>query len=184
MSIYYFENENGSFLSENGKRRFIRLSGNAAYEYMRTNRSKDMYFIQTVTKETDGEKVFVEVPKNAVPEVRREINHDNYLSRVKRRQRKKNYIYYPLQIGDGKAVFDKYGDDGHSVEDAVLHEIDLEILRRALKYLSEEELRIIRELYLSDKPIAERELSRRMNIPVTTLNYRKKRALNKLRRFF
>ncbi len=67
MSIYYFENENGSFLSENGKRRFIRLSGNAAYEYMIKNRSKDLYFIQTVTEETDGEKVFVEVPKMLCP---------------------------------------------------------------------------------------------------------------------
>ena len=184
MSIYYFENENGSFLSENGKRRFIRLSGNAAYEYMIKNRSKDLYFIQTVTNETDGEKVFVEVPKNAVSEVRRELNRKSYLLRAKRRQRKNNYFYHPIQIGDGTAVVDEHSDDGHSVEDAVLHEIDLEILRRALKYLSEEELRIIRELYLSDKPIAERELSRRMNIPVTTLNYRKKQALNKLRRFF
>ena len=87
MSIYYFENENGSFLSENGKRRFIRLSGNAAYEYMIKHRSKDLYFIQTVTNETDGEKVFVEVPKNAVSEVRRELNRKSYILRVKRRQR-------------------------------------------------------------------------------------------------
>ena len=59
MSIYYFENENGTFFSEDEKRRFIRLSGKDAYDYMRENKTGDSYFVQTVTNDTeDGEKVF------------------------------------------------------------------------------------------------------------------------------
>ena len=81
-------------------------------------------------------------------------------------------------------VEDKYGDDGHSVEDAVIREINLEILRRALKSLTDDELKIVRSLYLSDNPMSERQLSRIMNIPVTTLDYRKKQVLKKLRNFF
>ena len=42
MSIYYFENENGTFFSEDGKRRFIRLSGKEAYDYMRENKTGDL----------------------------------------------------------------------------------------------------------------------------------------------
>ena len=53
MSIYYFENENGTFFSEDGKRRFIRLSGKEAYDYMRENKSGDSYFVQTVTDDTE-----------------------------------------------------------------------------------------------------------------------------------
>lgn len=83
MSIYYFENENGTFFSEDGKRRFIRLSGKEAYDYMRENKSGDSYFVQTVTDDTED--------------------------------------------GDGTAVVDKYSDDGHTVEDAVIREINLEI---------------------------------------------------------
>ena len=52
MSIYYFENENGTFFSEDGKRRFIRLSGKEAYAYIREHKTEDVYFVQTVTDET------------------------------------------------------------------------------------------------------------------------------------
>ena len=140
MSIYYFENENGTFFSEDGKRRFIRLSGKEAYDYMRENKSGDSYFVQTVTDDTED--------------------------------------------GDGTAVVDKYGDDGHAVEDAVIREINLEILRRALKTLTDDELKIVRSLYLDENPMSERQLSRIMDIPVTTLDYRKKQVLKKLKNFF
>ena len=79
---------------------------------------------------------------------------------------------------------DKYSDDGHTVEDAVIREINLEILRRALKTLTDDELKIVRSLYLDDNPMSERQLSRIMDIPVTTLDYRKKQVLKKLRYFF
>lgn len=140
MSIYYFENENGTFFSEDGKRRFIRLSGKEAYDYMRENKSGDSYFVQTVTDDTED--------------------------------------------GDGTAVVDKYSDDGHTVEDAVIREINLEILRRALKTLTDDELKIVRSLYLDDNPMSERQLSKIMDIPVTTLDYRKKQVLKKLKNFF
>lgn len=140
MSIYYFENENGTFFSEDGKRRFIRLSGKEAYDYMRENKSGDSYFVQTVTDDTED--------------------------------------------SDGTAVVDKYSDDGHTVEDAVIREINLEILRRALKTLTDDELKIVRSLYLDDNPMSERQLSKIMDIPVTTLDYRKKQVLKKLKNFF
>lgn len=140
MSIYYFENENGTFFSEDGKRGFIRLSGKEAYDYMRENKSGDSYFVQTVTDDTED--------------------------------------------SDGTAVVDKYSDDGHTVEDAVIREINLEILRRALKTLTDDELKIVRSLYLDDNPMSERQLSKIMDIPVTTLDYRKKQVLKKLKNFF
>ena len=186
MSIYYFENENGTFFSEDGKRRFIRLSGKDAYDYMRENKTGDSYFVQTVTDDTeDGEKVFVEVPKSSVSVYRGGTYHAQYLSKMRKKKRYRLVsLYHPTEDGDGTAVVDKYSDDGHTVEDAVIREINLEILRRALKTLTDDELKIVRSLYLSDNPISERELSRELGIPQKTLNNRKKRVLNKLKKFF
>lgn len=186
MSIYYFENENGTFFSEDGKRRFIRLSGKEAYDYMRENKSGDSYFVQTVTDDTeDGEKVFVEVPKSSVSVYRGSTYHAQYLSKMRKKKRYRLVsLYHPTEDGDGTAVVDKYSDDGHTVEDAVIREINLEILRRALKTLTDDELKIVRSLYLDDNPMSERQLSRIMNIPVTTLDYRKKQVLKKLKNFF
>lgn len=87
MSIYYFENENGTFFSEDGKRRFIRLSGKDAYDYMRENKTGDSYFVQTVTDDTeDGEKVFVEVPKSSVSVYRGGTYHAQYLSKMRKKK--------------------------------------------------------------------------------------------------
>ena len=122
MSIYYFENENGTFFSEDGKRRFIRLSGKEAYDYMRENKSGDSYFVQTVTDDTeDGEKVFVEVPKSSVSVYRGGTYHALYLSKMRKKKRYRLVsLYHPTEDGDGTAVVDKYSDDGHTVEDRPL----------------------------------------------------------------
>ena len=93
-------------------------------------------------------------------------------------------LYHPTEDGDGTAVVDKYGDDGHSVEDAVIREIDLEILRRALKSLTDDELKIVRSLYLSDNPMSERQLSKELGVSQKTVNNWKRRVLDKLKKYF
>ena len=186
MSIYFFENENGTFFSEDGKRRFIRLSGKEAYAYIREHKTEDVYFVQTVTDETEkGEKVFVEVPKSSVSVYRSGTYHAQYLSKMRKKKRYRLVsLYHPTEDGDGTAVVDKYGDDGHSVEDAVIREIDLEILRRALKSLTDDELKIVRSLYLSDNPMSERQLSKELGVSQKTVNNWKRRVLDKLKKYF
>ena len=72
----------------------------------------------------------------------------------------------------------------HSVEDAVIREIDLEILRRALKSLTDDELKIVRSLYLSDNPMSERQLSKELGVSQKTVNNWKRRVLDKLKKYF
>ena len=55
MSIYYIENENGTFLSPDGKRRFIRLRGKAACRYLSSPEGKQKRFFKTTTEESGGE---------------------------------------------------------------------------------------------------------------------------------
>lgn len=185
MSIYYFENENGSYFSEDKSRRFIRLSGKAAYKYLRENSSEDTYFFKTVSDETDGEDVYVEVPKSAVSVFRSELYHEQYLAKWKK---KKGFRIISLlqQIEDqGElTIEDIVPDESIDFENDVIHEIELEILRRALKSLTDEELKLIHSLFLSESPMSERELSSKLGIPQTTLNSRKKGILEKLKNFF
>lgn len=185
MKIYYLEDEKGNYLSSNGKRRFVRLVGSEVLSYIEENRSQNVYFYTTTTEEDLGDSVFVEIPKDKVSMYRSQIYHDQYLAKMKKKRNYKSVsIYHPIDNNDGTAVIDKYGDNGHTVEDAVIKEIDMEILRRSLKYLTDEELRMIRALYLSDDPLSERELCRKLGIPQKTLNYRKRRALDKLKKCF
>ena len=69
MSIYYIEDKNGDIFSTDGKRRFIRLSGKAAYEYLSIHRGKRFY---KLTAEEDNEdSIFVEVPPSKVRKIRK-----------------------------------------------------------------------------------------------------------------
>lgn len=185
MSIYYFESENGDYFSEDRKRRFIRLSGKAAYKYLRENRSEDTYFFKTVTDERDGEDIYVEVPKSAVSVFRGELYHEQYLAKWKK---KKGFriisLLQQIEDQDELTVEDIVPDESMDFEDEVIHEIELEILRRALKSLTDEELKLIHSLFLSESPMPERELSGKLGIPQTTLNSRKKAILQKLKNFF
>lgn len=185
MSIYYFESENGDFFSEDRERRFIRLSGKAAYKYLRENRAEDTYFFKTVTDEKNGEDVYIEVPKSAVSVFRGELYHEQYLAKWKK---KKGFriisLLQQIEDQDELTVEDIVPDESIDFEDEVIHEIELEILRRALKSLTDEELKLIHSLFFSESTMSERELSGKLGIPQTTLNSRKKAILEKLKNFF
>ena len=61
MAIYYIENEKGTFPSEDGKRKFMRLCGREAYDYLRSAEGKKKRFMKTSAHEDGGEDEYVEV---------------------------------------------------------------------------------------------------------------------------
>ena len=54
MKIFFIEDEDGKDCSENGKRRFIRLEGKAAYNYL--SEHKGLHFYRTVSAEKGLDK--------------------------------------------------------------------------------------------------------------------------------
>lgn len=185
MSIFYIEDKNGTYLSEDRQRKFIRLQGKEAYEYLKSADGKGKRFLQTETEETGGEKVYVEIPKEYISIYRKEERHDQYTANCEKNSQIKTLsLYQPLTDNEDLFLEDIIADSLKSIEDEALHEIELEILRRALKTLSDDELKIIHALYLSDNPIAESRLSKELHIPRTTLIYRKKQIFEKLKKFF
>lgn len=185
MSIFYIENENGTYLSENKKRKFIRLQGKEALKYLKSLEGRGKRFIQTETKETCGEKVYVEIPKEYISLYRKEERRKQYTADCEKDSQIKTIsLYQPLKDNEDISLEDVVVDSLKSLEDEALHEIELEVLRRALKSLTDEELHIIHSLYLADKPISERDLSRLTGIPQKTINNRKKSILKKLKKYF
>lgn len=81
-------------------------------------------------------------------------------------------------------IEDVVSDSLKSVEDDALHEIELEIMRRALKALTDEELRIIHALFLSKRKLTEEKLAKEMGVSHQAISKRKARILKKLQNFF
>lgn len=183
MSIYYVQSQPGQYHSENKNRSFDRLEGANAQEYLRIH--KGLSFITTVTDILNGEVVFIEVPDNFKKEVVSEKNHQRYVKAVMKGSNLEVVSFQqPFTEGEDLTYEDIIASPYANVEDIVIRKIDLETLHSALSVLSSYEMMIVNALYLSDFPISERELSRRLGIPQKTLNNRKKRILNKLRSFF
>lgn len=75
-------------------------------------------------------------------------------------------------------------DQTTNVEETAVEHMEMQELRQHIAKLDEGEQCVLYELYLSDNPISERELSRRMGVSQKTLNYRKKKILEKLKKLW
>lgn len=75
-------------------------------------------------------------------------------------------------------------DQTTNVEETAVEHVEMQELRLLITKLDAGEQCVLYELYLSDNPISERELSRRMGISQKTLNYRKKKILEKLKKLW
>lgn len=185
MIIFYIENENGNYSSENGNRRFQKLIGQKVFEFLKSEAGKGRRFMKV---NDDGElnKVYVEVPRDAIKAIRKDERRKQYLSDCRNAS---GYVVISLYAAemckdDCASGEELIADDNCDIENEVLHNMNLEKLRKALRTLSKEEMLLINALYLSDKPISERKLAEIINVPQKTINYRKRRILEKLKNFF
>ena len=74
-----------------------------------------------------------------------------------------------------------YDPTAPSTEDLVLKQLDIEKLSTALKALPQKEFEVIQAVFFDGK--SERYFSRETGIPQRTINYRKHKALDKLKKF-
>lgn len=77
---------------------------------------------------------------------------------------------------------EQFADSGESAADAAIREYLLERLADALHSLSNDDLKLIQELYYLEK--TEREVSKIFNITHVAIHKRKKKVLEKLKKFF
>lgn len=87
-------------------------------------------------------------------------------------------IYYQSFDTDDFSGENMLVNKGESVEDIVIRRIITKKLNDCLNLLNKQELVIVCKLFYCGK--TERELARELNIPQTTLNYRKNAIIKKL----
>lgn len=190
MATFYIENENGNIFSADGSRRFIKLSGRAAYEYLKTEECNAKRFMKTSSFEETGDVEWVEVPACCMRQHRQSERREQYMSDCIEESGFITISFYATEDDESTDVAsgeELIADPDCDVEEQALRNITIDTLREALATLTEDEMWLVTQLYLADGYMSDCELSKASGIARTTINYRKRRVLKKLKmisRFF
>ena len=97
---------------------------------------------------------------------------------------KRNGVYsYDALDGDGLIGSELFtGKDRNSVDHQVERELLISTLKQALITLNKEDKELLAHIYYQDDSL--RTIAQNMGVPFTTLQYRHKRILKKLRLYF
>ena len=184
MKIIYIEDKKGEFFSADKKRRFTRLVGKDAYDYLTSEAGKSKAFFRTTTYEDSGDVVLVEAEKNQNKSVRSFLNHEYYLKKQQEKSGYETISICELDRGDGELNGeDLLADTNEATDESVLKSISVENLYKAIDLLSAEEKELIYSMYLSSDPLSERKMCERLGIDKTNLHDRKKKILQKLKKY-
>ena len=184
IKVFYIEDKNGQYVSADGSKRWTRLTGQALYDFLQTERGKKTYFF--VDTDDNGIAIGVEITdKEQQIAFETDKRRRRYVSES---QKESGYItvsFDYVETEDGTSTGDEViPNDDDSIEDDVLRQFDLETLRRALNTLTEDEYALICALFLQDNPLTTRDYAKQLGVQQTTVMRAKKRILEKLRNFF
>lgn len=184
IKVFYIEDKNGQYVSADGSKRWTRLTGQALYDFLQTERGKKTYFF--VDTDDNGVAIGVEITnKDQQVAFETDKRRRRYVSES---QKESGYItvsFDYFETEDGTSTGDEViPNDDDSIEDDVLRQFDLETLRRALDTLTEDEYALICALFLQDNPLTTRDYAKQLGVQQTTVMRAKKRILGKLRNFF
>lgn len=184
MKYYFIDDDNGQYLSDDGKRRFSRLAGGEIMAFFASPRGKGVRFMEQVV-EDDGDMYMVEIPRQYLKEYRQDERRQQYVRDIIKAS---GYITIPYNTVTGMAGEEEAEEiaatEFEDIEDSTMHQVEMEMLRKALDTLSETEMELLNLLYLGAAPMTEREVSDYFGLAHTTINYRKKIILKKLQDFF
>lgn len=180
-TIYYIFDEKGKIYSEDKTRRFTALEGISLHNYMKTEESRKAYFLKT--EDEKGNIIAVQMPEEMAKEYEEERKHSAYL-----RSFEDAFQFVSLDFPTGEDEADTMesfiADESADFFLSVCKQMDIELLRRAIKTLKPKELLIIQTMYLGQKELSVREVASQLGMPFMTVQSSKKRALDKLKKFF
>ena len=185
MSIFFIEDKNGDYFSADGKRRFIRLKGKAAYDYLKSPNGRGKRFYRLSAEEETEEDVFIEIPSSKIGHIRKAERRTQYVADCKKESGRYEISLYALEANDhgercsGEELIE---DTAIDIESTAIHRIELEKLYQAVKLLSEKEQEFVARLY-SKNPMTVRDLSKELNIHYSTVSRKHTAILRKLKKF-
>ena len=163
--------------------RLKEISGKEFYDIVSTV-SKDRYFIKLLGEfgnKADRE-IVIETTKADYLKWKHEKNHAYYLWQY--RKLVSTFSYHVLESKDRECFGEEIlRDENCDVwEEAYVLHLRTEI-RAAISQLSPKEKELVEDFFLSGKKYTEREYAELTGVPQKTFNDRKKRALDKLKKF-
>ena len=184
MSIFFIEDKNGDYFSADGKRRFIRLTGKAAYDYFKSPNGRGKRFYKLSAEDETEDDVFIEIPSSKISHIRNGERRTQYVADCKKESGRYEISLYALEANDhgercsGEELIE---DTAIDIESTAIHRIELEKLYQAVQSLSEEEQELVACLY-SKNPMTVRDLSKELNIHYSTISRKHTAILRKLKR--
>ena len=179
--IFYILDDNGEFLSEDGKKRYKALTGQALYQFLRTEEGKKKFF--DVWQDDDrAVMVGVEVPLERTKIYAAEQRRRRYIKDV---MQALDISHTSLDIITDMETNDINGEQilslGVSIEEDLIEKIEREELHSAIAKLSAKEKELIQALFFDG--YTERQWSALTGIPQKTINDRKHKILEKIKKF-
>ena len=183
MADYFIESKNGEYPSWDGKRRFIKLSGKEAYEYLQTEEGRKKRFMKV--DDDKGQISYFEIPADKVKEHRKDERRKQYVDDCREES---GIVIVPItsaledEQSEHCVTEESIADESVNVEEEAIHRIESDRLRRALMSLSDEEVLLILEAYRADVKATVRQLGKRHDVHFATISKRKIVTLHKLER--
>lgn len=180
---YYIKDENGTVLSSDGKTKFKVVEGAALYKYLQSDERKEKYFY--CYKDDNDDVIGVECTCEQYMEFECERGRRKYLRLIdKEMGYEKVSLDFSIQLDDDDvSIIESIEDENADIEKIYDRQEMIEKIIEVLDSLSKEERDLITELYLSTDPKTEREYAEKIGITQPTVNYRKMRILEKIKKF-
>ena len=154
-----------------------------AFKQTDEGKERAKYLFQLSKCSEDDADIYAEVDRETFAKWRVDDNHRAYLVKVNKKMGYKVMSYHEAELEqdyvDGEAVL---VDESCNVEEEVLQKLEVAELYEAIHKLSESDQELLRIFYLADKPMSLREYEAVTGIIFPTINYRRKRALQRLKK--
>ncbi|MFR8011637.1 MAG: hypothetical protein ACLU8W_07765 [Clostridia bacterium] len=180
MATHYFILEDGTYKSISG-REWYRLLKKQKFYPQEARR----YFVHLASFEKGEDDCYIETSKEKYDRWEKDSRKEEYQKYIKKTFHR-DVMSYDFFGNDESGIpgGETIEDQTTNVEETAVEHMEMQELRQLIAKLDEGEQCVLYELYLSDNPISERELSRRMGVSQKTLNYRKKKILEKLKKLW
>ena len=151
---------------------WIAINGKEFYQLITSPAGRGRYFI-------DMDDFMIEANETEYAEWRKEKNHSDYL-RSQEPEHSPLSLYSDLITEDGNGEEVVRGET-LSIEERVLHSLELEDLQKALEMLEYGEYLLIRALFLSPNYKTQTQLTGKFGLTQAGISKQKKRILEKLK---
>lgn len=151
--------------------------------FLKTEESKSRFFLK-IEDDLGGEAphIYCEVDEDKKKEMLSEKRHAQYINDMKKKYgyQTVSYQYMAEDLDDECEGAEVIAGDTDFIEDI----LDKTFTEELLKHLLPNEKWMLKELVLTDEPKSERELSKLSGIPQRTINDRKRKLFEKIKKYF